>query len=207
MTWLLFPIGMFPAIMIVATLLFFPPDWPRRWMPTRGIDVTPERHAAAHTSRWMVAPLVLHVAIQIAVPLRAYWPGADPDWTGRGFNFGWRVMIAEKAGSTELIARDRLTGRRWHIPIRDYATERQEKMMAQDPSMIRALARHVAEDYRARGLGDLEVSAESFAALNGRPLQRLIDPRVDLAGPTAGEWIVPREQRGLMAAAELTRGW
>ena len=30
MTAVLFPIGMFPWIMIVATLVFFPPDWPRR---------------------------------------------------------------------------------------------------------------------------------------------------------------------------------
>jgi hypothetical protein len=29
-TWLLFPIGVFPWLMIAATLLFFPPDWPRR---------------------------------------------------------------------------------------------------------------------------------------------------------------------------------
>lgn len=30
-TWLLFNIGMFPWIMIVAATLLFPPDWPRRW--------------------------------------------------------------------------------------------------------------------------------------------------------------------------------
>jgi hypothetical protein len=31
-TWLLFNIGMFPWIMIVAATLFFPADWPRFWM-------------------------------------------------------------------------------------------------------------------------------------------------------------------------------
>ena len=31
MTAVLFPIGMFPWIMIVATSIFFPPDWPRAW--------------------------------------------------------------------------------------------------------------------------------------------------------------------------------
>ena len=30
LTWLLFPIGMFPWIMMTAALIFFPPDWPLR---------------------------------------------------------------------------------------------------------------------------------------------------------------------------------
>ena len=29
LTGALFPIGMFPVIMIVSALVFFPPDWPR----------------------------------------------------------------------------------------------------------------------------------------------------------------------------------
>ena len=34
-------------------------------------------------------------------------------------------------------------------------------------------------------MAGVEVRAESFAVLNGRPVQRLIDPRVDLASPVA----------------------
>jgi hypothetical protein len=101
-------------------------------------------------------------------------------------------MLVEKAGHTELVAADRGTGRQWPIRTRDYVTERQEKMMAQDPFMIRALARHVADDLRARGAGDVEVRADSFAALNGHPLQRLIDPAVDLSAAVPPNWIVPR---------------
>jgi vitamin K-dependent gamma-carboxylase len=130
------------------------------------------------------------------VPLRAYWPGTDPEWTYRGFNFAWRVMLVEKAGHTELIAVDRSSGRQWPVRVRDYVTERQEKMMAQDPFMIRALARHVAADLRARGVAGAEVRADSFASFNGRPVQRLIDPSVDLAAAVPPAWIVPlkREQ-------------
>jgi hypothetical protein len=191
MTALLFPIGMFPWIMIVATLVFFPPDWPRRWfgVPAR---VVPARIDARFTLDRAAALLALYGAIQIALPLRAYWPGTDPNWSGRGFNFAWRVMLVEKAGHTEFIATDRTTGRQWPIRTRDYLTERQEKMMAQDPFMVRALARHIAADLRTRGIAGVEVRADSFASLNGRPLQRLIDPEVDLAAPAQpSEWIVP----------------
>jgi hypothetical protein len=39
--------------------------------------------------------------------------------------------------------------------------------------------------------GQVEVRAESFATLNGRPAQRLIDPHVNLAGPLPPNWILP----------------
>jgi vitamin K-dependent gamma-carboxylase len=194
MTGLLFPIGLFPWIMIVATTIFFPPDWPRRWRNTRVRDALARRptvSGASLVSRTTCAFIALYGAVQIAVPLRAYWPGTDPDWTSRGFNFSWRVMLAEKAGYTELVVVERATGRHWTVRLRDYVTERQEKMMAQDPFMVRALARHIATEQRAQRRIDVEVRAESFASLNGRPFQRLIDPRVDLAGPETRNWIVP----------------
>jgi hypothetical protein len=212
MTWLLFPIGMFPWIMIVATPIFFSADWPRRLLASinsvsgvifSGLSTpkttpdtelkkaTPDTELMRPQPRFIGWLIALYVVIQIAVPLRGYWPGVDPDWTGRGFNFAWRVMIAEKAGDTTLVAHDRLTGKSWPVRLRDYVTERQEKMMAQDPFMIRTLARHVAADLRARGMNGIEVHAESFAALNGRPVQRLIDPDADLAGPLSTNWIVP----------------
>ena len=63
--------------------------------------------------------------------------------------------------------------------------------MAQDPFMVRDLARHIAEVLRAQGLSRVSVRAESYASLNGRATQRLIDPDVDLAGPLPPDWIVP----------------
>ena len=181
MTALLFPIGMFPWIMIVATLIFLPVR--RRHLST----VTPRR------PRLLVPALAIYALIQVVVPLRAYWPGTDPEWTGRGFNYAWRVMIAEKAGVTEFIVFQPSTARQWRVQPREYVSERQEKMMAQDPFMIRALARHIADDFRARGIGDVEVHAESFATLNDRPAQRLIDPRLDLAAQPSQSWILSRQ--------------
>ena len=103
-------------------------------------------------------------------------------------------MLAEKTGYTEFVAFDAATGQRTSIRLRDYVTERQEKMMAQDPYMVRALARHIAADLKSRSLtgpGGIEVRADSYATLNGRPAQRLIDPQVDLGGPGLRDWIVP----------------
>ena len=127
MTSVLFPIGMFPWIMIAVTSIFFPADWPRRLLPG-GAGRQPTEPATLYvTPRPVIALLALYAAIQVAIPMRAYWPGADPEWTGRGFNFAWRVMLIEKAGSTEFFAYQPSTGRRWQVRARDYVTDRQSR--------------------------------------------------------------------------------
>jgi hypothetical protein len=194
LTGLLFPIGMFPWIMIVGTLIFFPPDWPRRWLPatraSAGTTAPGTPTTGMLTSRGRLL-IVVYAAFQIALPLRSYWPGTEPDWTNRGFNFAWRVMLVEKSGYVAFTVNEPSTGRRWTVRTGDYVTARQARMMAQDPEMIRTLARQIAADWRVRGMPGVEVRADAFAALNGRPLQRLLDPHVDLAEPHLSNWIVP----------------
>ena len=63
--------------------------------------------------------------------------------------------------------------------------------MAQDPFLIRELARHIAQDLQAQGHPRVEVFADAYAALNGNPSRRLIDPNVNLAGETSSDWILP----------------
>jgi len=189
LTWVLCPIGMFPWIMMVATTLFFPPDWPRRWIPVA--PLSPSGWATPRLGAAGVLTVAAYAVVQVAVPLRGYCPGCRPEWTNDGFNFAWRVMIVEKAGAVDFRARDPRSGAEWPVRALDYVTERQARMMAQDPDMIRALARRIAEDWRSRGRGAVEVRADAFVSLNGRPMQRIVDPTVDLAAPDVEGWIVP----------------
>jgi hypothetical protein len=64
-------------------------------------------------------------------------------------------------------------------------TPRQEMMMAQDPYLIRDMARRLRRTHSG-----VEIRCNSFATLNGRPAQRLIDPNVNLDGALNTEWIV-----------------
>jgi len=209
-TWLLFNIGMFPWIMIVAATVFFPPDWPRRWIVKRRASSV-ERRAVEHAPRSTLhAPrsyaltlslLAAYVLIQLALPLRSFLVAQPSAWTCSGFNCAWRVMIAEKTGYVEFYAHDPATGRRWKLSLKDYLTPRQEIMMAQDPYLIRAMARRLATDLQNQNCRPIEVKAEAFATLNGRPSQRLIDPEIDLTGETSPGWIIPLKP----VAAEVTR--
>jgi hypothetical protein len=211
-TWLLFNIGMFPWIMIVAATVFFPPDWPRHWIvkrrassvERRAVDHAPRTtHHAPRSYALTLFLLAAYVLIQLALPLRSFFVAQPSAWTCSGFNCAWRVMLAEKTGYTEFYAHDPATGRRWRLPLKDYVTPRQEMLMAQDPYLIRALARRLAADLQKENCHPIEVKAEAFATLNGRPSQRLIDPEVDLAGPTPPRWIIPLKPEA--ANAQMTR--
>jgi vitamin K-dependent gamma-carboxylase len=196
-TGALFPIGLFPFIMIVSATLFFTPDWPRCWVgrSVPGADFPSARWAPP---RWVRPLAYMYCLVQLLLPLRQYLEPASvaralpSAWTGRGFNFAWNVMVAEKTGYVRFHARDRESGQQVSIDPGRLLLPFQEHAMAQDPEMVQALAVHAADQLRGQGR-DVAVYAEAFASLNGRPAQLMIDPRVDLVRPVPESWILPLE--------------
>ena len=200
-TWLLFHIGMFPWIMMVAALVLFPADWPRSLVQRVGkvFGKFPAFTAlpcaeGARLPRWSLALLATYVAVQLALPLRPYLMPQPAAWTGDGFNLAWQVMIVEKTGYVEFHAVDPATGQAHRLSTKALLTPRQEMMMAQDPYLIRQFARHLAADLKARGQPAAQVRVNAYASLNGRPSQPLIDPTVDLARAPGSGWIVPLQR-------------
>lgn len=211
-TWLLFNIGMFPWIMIAGATVFFPPGWPRLWLsrvgalfarrwpratwPRRLSGVAPGDGCrrdlpVSPAGVWLRLAIGLYVAVQLALPLRAWGRARAAAWTCAGFNCAWQVMIAEKTGYAEFFARDAAGGERRRLRPRDYLTARQEVMMDQDPYLIRALARRFARDLGASAKAPVIIQVNAYATLNGRPSRPLIDPTADLAGQTVSGWILP----------------
>ncbi|XXX73663.1 HTTM domain-containing protein [Sorangium sp. So ce134] len=204
----LFPIGMFPVIMVLSALVFFSPDWPRRLLVRArallgrgGAEREPERArppladapaaspAAAPSRRARALGLALgatYCAVQLALPLRFLAYGGDVRWHEQGMRFSWRVMVREKNGSITFIVRNRQTGRTWHVSPREYLTRLQEREMAGQPDLILQLSRHIRDDFERRGRGPVEVRADALVSLNGRRIARLIDPGVDLASVRDG---------------------
>jgi vitamin K-dependent gamma-carboxylase len=217
--WLLFPIGVFSWVMLSATTLFFDPGWPRAlaarvraWLPggaARPPAALPASHAGAVRAsdpgargRWLLggALALAYLALQVLTPLRFLLYPGNVNWHEQGFRFSWRVMLIEKTGQVELevVSGDR-PPRRARVLPRDELTALQYKMMSTQPDMILEYAQHVGRRYQAQGWREVRVYASAWAALNGRPRQRLIDPSVDLMreprslAPKA--WIVPLAER------------
>lgn len=209
MTSVLFNIGMFPWIMLVATLVFFPPERVRGVVENLGQRLkllkSPSQHmeasrgssikpSAYRLKTWSFMTLAVYAALQIALPMRSYFYPQQGAWDGHGFNFAWRVMLVEKTGYVEFHAFNPATGKRERLGVDHLITPRQSVMMAQDPGMIVQLARRLAEDFPAVGKSGWEVRADAWATLNGRPSQRLIRPDINLAGPLPADWVVPLQK-------------
>jgi vitamin K-dependent gamma-carboxylase len=200
--WLLFPIGVFSWVMIVATTLFFEPSWPRRWLRAGSSSIASgasEGRAAASPSGRLTplsfAALVAYLLVQLALPLRYLLYPGNVNWHEQGFRFAWRVMLVEKAGQVELTVLTDDDDRRFVVYPRESLTPLQYKMMTTQPDMIQQFARHLQRRFLREGHRHVRVYADAWAAMNGRPRQRLLDPSVDLADAPwtlwPKPWIVP----------------
>jgi hypothetical protein len=184
-TSVLFPIGMFPWIMIASATVFFEPDWPRRLGGFLS-RAEPEPSSLAvpvgpslWNSRFAMGLAALLLAWQAAAPLRyLIYPG-DVRWNERGFRFSWRVMLVEKLGTVMYSVRD-ADGTVTEVDPAAYLTPLQNRMMAYAPDMIRQCANWIADDLRRKGRQPISIQADARVTINGRPSRALIDPSANL---------------------------
>lgn len=197
MTGLMFPIGMFPWIMIASALVFMDADWPARLTKRReapGSRPGGERHARPLAAAFAAAMGVFCI-LQVAMPLRSHLYGGNVSWHEQGMRFSWKVMTREKNGSITYVVTSEREQRTWYVSPRKYLTDRQERELSSQPDLVLQLAHHVHDEFRAKGHGDVAVRVEALVSLNGRPAAPMIDPTVDLAriddGIGKAPWILP----------------
>ena len=193
-TALLFPIGVFPWLMIIVSTVFWDPDWPRRL--AGAAKATPPAPAPAPSSAlWLVG---VWMAIQVLVPLRSWVYPGTVRWHEQGFRFSWRVMLIEKTGLVEYRLVERDGERRWRVSPGAELTPLQHQEMRTQPDLIAQYARHLADRWAAEQGADVAVYVDAWASLDGRPAQVLIDPAVDLsARRLPAGWIRPLETEGV----------
>lgn len=206
-TGLMFQIGVFPAVMIGATLIFFPAGWHERvleWVG-RGMRRAPppapgRRGARPHFTNlsrlgvqkvnWEQAPLpsrggvgallAAFLLFHLLFPWRYLLYPGNLFWTEEGYRFSWRVMLMEKAGTATFYVKDGQTGREGVVNNGDFLCAHQEKQMAMQPDMILQFAHFLEKYYAAKGVSDPAVRAEVYVTLNAQPSRLLIDPNADL---------------------------
>lgn len=211
MTWFMFPIGMFPWIMMLSSLIFLPAEKHRQvleWIQTK---FSPREQDNEKPLVWsmpgknlLLAAMGLHFLLQVLLPFRHHLYEGDLFWHEQGYRFSWRVMLMEKAGYAIFHVRDPRTGGETEITNGDYLTPNQEKMMATQPDMILQFARHLDAEFRHQGIPDPEIYAEVYVTLNGSGSRPFVDSSVDLSKINAGfqpkGWILPFEKSPTYAA-------
>ncbi|SOD89404.1 HTTM domain-containing protein [Spirosoma fluviale] len=199
----LFPIGMFPYIMIVTALIFFSAPFhlallraisQRLSIPTTFlISQRTYTYPPLITSAIQVT-FVIFFVFQLLFPFRYLLYPGELFWTEQGYRFSWRVMLMEKAGYAQFTVKDQL-GHRTIVNNTEFLTPLQEKMMATQPDMLLQYAHLLRDYYSKRGFQHPAVYVDSYVALNGRLGKPLINPATNLADKqdsfTHKAWITP----------------
>lgn len=211
MTRILFPIGMFPYVMIVCALIFFDANFHQRIIQfiskifrlnySRIVSLSNSalnnrlgKLGGFSTNISLVVVSVFFI-IQILLPWRYLAYPNELFWNEEGYRFSWRVMLMEKAGYAQFKIKNTQTGEQFLVDNTDFLTSFQEKQMSTQPDFILQYAKYLGKHFTLQGHQNVGVFVESYVALNGRLSQPYVDPNVDLMKQKESfahkEWLLP----------------
>ena len=186
LTAVLFQIGMFPYLMMSATLIFF-------------FDGAAVAERPVKEMSWFGWGLLgLYFLLQVVTPFRFLLYPGDLLWTEEGYRFSWRVMLMEKGGTTFFFVKNPDTGRKFEVNNRSFLTAYQERMMETQPDMMLQYAHILAHYYKEHGVARPAVTVQSYVTLNGSGSRLFVDSTVNLAAQEESwwghkEWVLPKK--------------
>jgi len=206
-TGVLFPIGMFPYIMIVGSLIFFDYNihekiikWIKKIIePIRKkfiINKKINEESITIKNRKIVLSIIsIFFVIQLFLPFRYMLYPNELFWSEEGYRFSWRVMLVEKIGYTTFKIKSNKDESYFYVNNEEFLTSFQEKQMSFQPDFILEYAHYLGDYYTSKGYLNVEVYAESYVSLNGRTNKRFVNPEVDLYKEKESfknkKWIIP----------------
>ncbi|GAB7256758.1 HTTM domain-containing protein [Polaribacter sp. OB-PA-B3] len=206
-TRVLFPIGMFPFIMIVSALIFFDASFHQKiinfisnYLPKINIQ-TFDKYTFSKTKLAFIKPiLIVFFVLQILIPWRYLLYPGELFWTEEGYRYSWRVMLMEKAGNTTFRIKDLNTGNSFRVENSDFLTSFQEKQMSYQPDFIIEYAHFLGDHFTKQGHKNIGVFADSYVALNGRLSTKFVDESVNLYQKKITtfkpiDWILPFQSK------------
>ena len=204
-TRVLFPIGMFPYVMIISTLIFFDSNFHKKIISILRITIHRLLKLKNEIVINEVYPLLnrkisltivfLFLSVQLLFPFRYLTYPGELFWTEEGYRFSWRVMLIEKMGYTNFKIVNAETNNYFYVDNQDFLTPLQEKQMSFQPDFILEYAHYLGDHFKKQGHKNIQVFAESYVALNGRLSQPFIDKSIDLYKEKESwkhkNWILP----------------
>lgn len=203
LTRVLFPIGIFPYVMIFSTLIFFDAALHERIIRIiRSIfNIKCIQQAATKTwipslkNQTIAALFIIFFTFQLLFPFRYLLYPGELFWTEEGYRFSWRVMLLEKGGSVQYKIVNPKNGKWFYADHSQFLTPYQEKQLRTQSDFILEFAQFLEGHYRSKGIANPEIYVNSYIALNGRLSQRFIKPDVDLTKINDSwkpkDWLMP----------------
>jgi len=179
LTWLLFPIGVFPWVMIGATLIFFPASFHEKWLRLfrSKSNTTSLSFRKPKRSKLIFGFVCVFVFFQVILPFRYLLHSGSLFWYEEGYRFSWRVMLMEKKGYASFYVIDSSKQGSILIENSSFLTDFQIDQMSRQPDMILEYAHFLGEKYKDTllisgkdtvHLQADKIEAEVFVTLNGK---------------------------------------
>lgn len=184
---LVMELGAVPWIMLAASTVFLPTDWPRRL--TLPLPITPP---CGGEPRWVRIAAVAWIIIGLAVPLRRWVTPGDPAFHGFGYDFTWALRSRARACGAYLVVVDRTTSQ---SSVRSIEPELRPDLRGRVWCDAYSIWRDAQDAGRG---GNVSVHAKAYTSLDDHHPSPMIDPTADLTTepfPLVGvpRWVLPRE--------------
>jgi len=205
LTKVLFPIGMFPYIMIISTLIFFDSSVHHKILIfiAKVFRITKNKfdtnkaliYKTGRSTHIKYGLVILFFAFQLLVPFRYLLYSGELFWTEEGYRFSWRVMLTEKSGYAQFKVIDGVSDKWFYVDNSDFLTPFQEKQMAFQSDFILEYAHYLKDHFEKDAHQNVKIYVDSQVSLNGRLSTRFIDSEIDLAQEKESfahkTWIIP----------------
>ena len=192
LTKILFPIGMFPYIMIFSAIIFFSPKIHKKIVDFLIKKMTYYLNMSRFInnkikyidsfnykySKHILLVLVIFFLFQLIIPFRYMLYPGELFWHEQGYRFSWRVMLVEKTGLANFKIVNSEDDSFFYVNNSDFLTPLQEKQMSFQPDFILEYAHYLGDYYSINN--NVKVFVDNYVSLNGRKSQRLISDSVDL---------------------------
>lgn len=199
---LIFAIEVFPWFAIVATTLFFDPNWPRK-IGLWNEDPAPKPEHQAVPHHWyQLKPrqkagcilLAFYFVIQCIMPLRHYAYPGNVNFTTEGDLWSWRMLLVDASQNSIFTAKSKTTGFECWLDPDDIVGEGPVYKLGFRPDMMAQFGHYVADQYWERRHERVSVHVYSAVSINGHPWAQIVSPQTDLATVTRrphNDWILP----------------
>lgn len=179
---LIFPIGVFPFVAMLATMMFLDP----------ATAAAPDVDQRGSVAPWLVAA---YVVVQVLLPLRPWLYPGPPGWSEEGNFFAWRMMTLDKRGQVEISVLDPVHQATATWTLERDLTPLQIASVTTRPLLLAQYARHVADEVEAHEGVRPEVRVRLVMALGDSVEQDAIDSGRDLAAEPFSlrhaDWLLP----------------
>ena len=142
--------------------------------------------------------LAIYMLVQALLPFRYLLHPGNPSWHELSHKFIWHMKLDHKKGYAQFTVYSPTLEQSLVINHRRFLTEWQYETMIGKPLLLLQFARYLTKLYHQQGINDIEIRLEAKVALNGRALQNLVDPNINLANQAKdwdySSWIVPLER-------------